>query len=153
YDRQTDDVGTAPGDLTLSAAKLHASGMNFRLGREDTSRPFLSGLKLLDRSRLTIRFSEPMDTSTRGVLVTIVDTLKGTPLGIRDISFAEQASSEGQVATDEQDSTVVYRLKVTGVKDRAGNVIREGTNAEVFRGAPHADTLRPLIGLENIPDS
>src|SRR5262249_28604834 len=95
YDRQTDDAGTATDDLTLSPARIHTNDLLFRLGKEDTSHPFLSGVRVLDRSRILLRFSEPMDTSVAGLAgVSVTDTLRNRPLNIFDISFNETAPTE-----------------------------------------------------------
>ena len=39
-----------------------STGLQFRLAKEDTTRPFLTSVTALDRYHLTVRFSEPVDT-------------------------------------------------------------------------------------------
>jgi ferredoxin len=63
----------------------------FRLTKEDTTRPFLTSARALDRRQVAVRFSEPVDTlRLAGASLSVADTLSGGALP-QLLRVAEQA--------------------------------------------------------------
>jgi uncharacterized protein (DUF2141 family) len=155
YDRQIDQYGVPPGDVTLSGGGAALNDLWVRLSREDTSRPFVSGVRALDRRRISVRFSEPLDSAsfTRSTF-TVVDTLSGKALPLRLVSLDRLQGSVVQVFTlSPIDSPAVYRLRVSGAADLAGNLIDETSRGETFEGTLAPDTVRPSISIRDMKDS
>ncbi len=151
YDRQTDEFGMAPGDFTLDSAKMKISGVQFRMTKEDTTRPFLSSARAQDRSHVRLRFSEAMDTTgIRSGNVSVLDTLSGAPLRVADFSFTSEPALEGQAFTDDQDPSKTYRVVLSGMKDNHGNPLNSAAGSALFGGSAAADTTRPVMTLEGI---
>src|SRR5260221_7576232 len=141
----------APGDVTLDSAKMKIAGVQFRLTREDTTSPFLSSVRAIDRTHLLLRFSEAMDTSgIRAGNVSVLDTLSGGALRVADFSFTADPDLEGQAVTDEQDPSKWYRGALTGMRDVHGNSPNGAGGNALFAGSALADTSRPVMTLEEI---
>jgi hypothetical protein len=155
YDRQIDQYGVPPGDLLLSGGDPLVKDLWVRLSREDTARPFISGVRALDRRRIAVRFSEPLDSAsiTKGTF-TVVDTLSAKALPLRLVYLDRLQRSLVQVFTETPiDSPAVYRLSAGGVVDLAGNVIDPTSRGETFEGTLGPDTVRPSIGVRDMKDS
>ncbi len=155
YDRQIDQYGVAPRDFILSPGEPSVGDLWYRLSREDTTRPFTAGVKALDRNRIAVRFSEPLDSAsfTRSSF-TVVDTLSRQALPLRLVYLDRfQPSVAGVFTGVPLDSPRVYRLTVRGVSDLAGNLIDETAPGETFEGTLTPDTVRPSIGVRDMRDS
>jgi hypothetical protein len=151
YDKQTDEFGMAPGDVTLDSARMKIAGVQFRLTREDTTSPFLSSARAVDRTHLLLRFSEAMDTSgIRGENIAVLDTLSGGSLRIADFSFTADPALEGQAVTEEQDPSKWYRVVLAGMRDIRGNSLNGTSGNALFAGSALADTSRPVMTIEEI---
>lgn len=153
YDRQTDEFGMANSDILLDSARMKMPGMKFRMTKEDTTRPFLSSARPIDRTHLLLRFSEAMDTAgVRGNSVSILDTASNEQLPVRDFSFVDGSLLAAQAATADQESTRTYRVALSGMKDLKGNLFISLAGSGVFTGSSLADTSRPAIQLEEIEE-
>ena len=155
YDREIDEYGVAQGDLTLTRGEPVVNDLWYRLSKEDTTRPFIAGVKVSDRRRIAVRFSEPLDSAsfTRGTF-TVVDTLTARAVPLRLVERDRFQPSIVKVFTDAPlDSPAVYRITVRGVADIAGNLIDSSARGETFEGTLAPDTLRPSISVWNMKDS
>ena len=54
YDKQTDQCGVTSEDVVLSAQRPEVHEVNFKLSEEDTTRPFLTAARALDRRHLVL---------------------------------------------------------------------------------------------------
>ncbi|HTY58204.1 MAG TPA: Ig-like domain-containing protein, partial [Bacteroidota bacterium] len=155
YDREIDQYGVASGDFVLSAPHPVVSDLWYRLTKEDTSRPFVSSVKAVDRYRITVRFSEPLDSASfTSSSFTVADTVKGRALPLRLVYRDRfQPSLAGIFMRVPLDSPACYRLTVRGVADLAGNVIDTNARGETFEGTLLPDTLRPLMTFLDLKDS
>ncbi len=160
YDPQTDEYGVTSSDILLSAERPFVSGLQFRMTSADTSPPFLSGARSLDRNHVLLRFSKSMDSS--GIdshNVSIVDTLNGDGLNVMDFSFVaragtgeKQQAGDAQLVTADQESTRVYRVTLRNFRDSSGNAMPARLATGVFSGLSAPDTLKPILNFVNISD-
>ncbi|MBI1806299.1 MAG: Ig-like domain-containing protein [Ignavibacteria bacterium] len=148
YDRQTDQFGVSSSDVMLTREKPTFSGIQFRMTSEDTTAPFLSSARSIDRIHVLLRFSEPMDPLSSGTDgVTITDTLTRAVVQVQDLSFVGTHSLEAQLVTSEQDSGKVYHVDLKGFKDLHGNLISSALSGGDFIGSATHDTSKPSIDL------
>jgi hypothetical protein len=155
YDREIDEFGVGQGDVTLTAEKPGSTGLQFRLAREDTTRPFLTNVTAQDQYHLSVRFSEPVDTlSIHRATCSVFDTVTLAPLrtGARTPDMANPALLAIEL-TDPLDSTRTYRMKVAGIVDRNGNVMDSARSTVDFPGSGVADTMKAKVHIRGIADS
>jgi hypothetical protein len=149
YDKQIDQYGVTTRDIVLSAASPYVRGINFRLSQEDTTRPFLTAVRALDRRHLVIGFSEPLDSLTFGRgRFTVLDTVSGKKIPIAVPYLNPQTpSSAGMVMATPLDSGTAYRLVVRDVWDRNRNSIDTLHASADFVGSGSPDTLKPILTI------
>ncbi|HTR99914.1 MAG TPA: Ig-like domain-containing protein, partial [Bacteroidota bacterium] len=155
YDAQVDQFGTAPGDLTIAPPHVALSGLFFRLSMEDTTRPFLSGARALNRRHIALRFSEPLDpAASAGSVCRLTDTLTGRDVPLL-VHFLERGNPSSILAVTAVplDSPAAYRVSVRGVFDRAGNALDTLHAGETVEGTLLPDTLSPAIAVQDMADS
>ncbi len=153
YDLQVDDYGTLPSDVTLSTATSSISNLQFRMTIADTSLPFLSSAKGLNRTRVLVRFSKPMDrASIPPDSVSIIDTLSRKALEIKDVSFLDPPV-EAHITTGEQDSERTYRVTLHAGKDFHGNLLSLANDSAMFQGGARPDTMKPSLKFLTGSDS
>ncbi len=147
YDKQTDQYGVTTGDIILTAQIPDVRGINFRLSQEDTTRPFLTAARALDRRHLVIGFSEPIDSLSFGQgQFTIFDTLSMKRLPVAAAYLNPFSPSSGGIAMAvAMDSGASYRLIIRDMADRAGNRIDTLHASADFVGSGTSDTLKPRI--------
>ena len=155
YERQTDQYGVSTGDFTLSAGAPAVHDVWFRMTREDTTRPFISGVKVRDSRRITVRFSEAIDSvSFLAGHFAVTDTLSGAAV---PLLLGYQERTQHSVATlltaAPLDSPATYRVRAFGMRDLAGNPIDTSAKGDIFPGVLAPDTLRPGANLSGIRDS
>jgi len=155
YDRQVDDYGVSTGDILLSENAPRMEKVWFRLAKEDTTRPFLAGVRLLDRFRITVRFSEAIDSASfTRARFSVSDTLKGSAVPLLVFyQDREQPFLAGLVTSTPLDSPATYRVRVGNISDIAGNMIDSTSPGEIFAGILAPDTLRPRISVRDMRDS
>ena len=147
YDKQIDQYGMFSRDVALTAQHPGASDVNFRLSAEDTTRPFLTAVRALDRRHLVVGFSEPMDSLVfnRGLFI-VTDTLAGRRVPVAAAYLNPGSPSNAGIVTGApMDSGVAYRLIVRDVMDRAGNTIDTLHASADFVGSNAPDTLKPHL--------
>ncbi len=147
YDKQTDQYGVTTGDIALTPQHPELHDVNFRLSEEDTTHPFLTAVRALDRRHIVVGFSEPIDSLSfdRGKF-TVLDTLSRRSLPVA-VSYRDPGtpSSAGIVIATGMDSGATYRLTVRNISDRAGNMIDTLHASEEFPGSGQPDTLKPRM--------
>jgi hypothetical protein len=155
YDREIDQFGVGQGDIALTAEHPGIAGLQFRLAREDTTRPFLTSVTALDRYHLAVRFSEQVDTlSIVRATCSVFDTLSLSPVrtGARTPDMANAALLAIEL-TDPLDSTRMYRMKFAGIVDLSGNVMDSARSVVDFPGSGVADTMKVKMHIRGIADS
>jgi len=154
YDRQVDEFGVTTGDVTLSPLSPVIEDVWFRLSREDTTRPFITSVRPVNRYQLEARFSEPLDSMSvdRGKF-RLVDTLN-----LIEIPISIAGRNRKNVATVDLivtgvDSGVTYRLYANSLFDRTGNPLDSTNASAIFEGISRPDTLRPMLQVSGMRDS
>jgi hypothetical protein len=155
YDREVDAIGMAPGDVRLSPGSSHVGGLGFRLTREDTTGPFVSGVTALTARQVEVRFSEPLDSLGWSVdQFVIADTVTGARLPLlRAYWKRAQPPSAVLILQGDLDPQGSYRVTVSGMHDRTG-IPQTATGASAFFvGTEVRDTVPPLVSFEGLKDS
>ncbi|MCC6395959.1 MAG: Ig-like domain-containing protein [Bacteroidetes bacterium] len=155
YDREIDAYGVTQQDVELTPDAPRAAGLWFRLAKEDTTSPFLSSVTASDQYHLLLRFSEALDTLTIGnAAVAVTDTLSVHSVRVGAL-YPEMANTAllGAELLDPLDSSATYRLRVLGVRDRAGNPVDSAQGVADFPGTGIPDTTRPQLRVRGVADS
>ncbi len=154
YDRQIDAYGVWRSDPEPSPGNPAVRDVSFRLTTEDTTRPFLTSARALDRRQIAVRFSEPVDTlRLEHASLTVFDTVSGQrlPQLFWYLDFGQPVEA-GIITAGPMDSGKVYRVGAAGFFDDAGNPVDSLHAFAVFPSSPAPDTLRPALTL-SIRDS
>jgi hypothetical protein len=153
YDREVDQIGMAPRDIALDAGGAHAQGISFRLSKEDTTRPFVTGAAAPHNLEVDVRLNESLDSTRLGSLsVTVSDTVRGAEIPLL-ASFWKQSQPPtlGLLLGAPLDSAGAYRVHLAGVFDREGNPLNAASASAVFEGSGRIDT--GLVRVSAVRDS
>ena len=155
YDREIDQYGVWTGDVSVDAARPAIQDVWFRLAKEDTTKPFVSGVNAVDQFHAEVRFSEAIDTLSfpRAVFeVTDTVTVRPVRLGAVYQKMGDPALT-GMETLDPLEGTATYRITVRGIVDRAGNRIDSLHAAQSFPGSSLPDTVPPMVTVRGVADS
>ncbi len=155
YDRGIDRYGVATFDPFVHAGAPHAGPVWFRITMEDTTRPFLSSVRALDRHNLQLQFSESLDSvAFFRASVTVEDTSAQEGRGVEVLTLdLRNRSRAGILLRQPLEADRGYRVAVRNVLDEAGNPL-DTTNATLdITGTDAPDTTRPFPLVIGIPDS
>ncbi|MFI5252790.1 MAG: Ig-like domain-containing protein [Bacteroidota bacterium] len=151
YDRQVDEYGLLPRDVVLTNDSSHKVNMQFRLTKEDTTRPFLAKVLSTDKNHVVIRFSKVIDTTSLKLqYIRVFDTLTQATLDLKDISVFGDSAIAAQLITADQEKDKGYRIIVTNLQDLKGNSIFLNPGGTVFTGESAPDTIKPKVKITNI---
>lgn len=150
YDPEYDLIGICTKDAHLSPEKLTEVACNFKLTKEDTTRPGLFRVYNSDNRHLAVRFDESIaPTNTDSInqvlieqirLAQPVDTLK-----ILQMYQNPQVPSRLEMVTEPQQPDSTYRLTVFEFFDLWQNPVVPAYRSIEFTGSALPDTLRPQI--------
>ncbi|HEX9006838.1 MAG TPA: Ig-like domain-containing protein [Bacteroidota bacterium] len=149
YDRQIDAYGVWRSDPETTPAHPEVREVSFRLTKEDTTRPFLTSARAVDRRQIAVRFSEPVDTLRLAqASLSAADTLSGQPLP-RLLWFLDfnQPAEAGIITAAPMDSGKTFRVRAAGFVDEAGNRVDSLHGFADFSSSAVPDTLRPVLSL------
>ncbi len=155
YDREIDQYGLWTDDITVDAGRPVMQAVWFRLSKEDTTKPFVSGVNAVDQFHAEVRFSEAIDSmSIQRAVFEVTDTLTLTPVRLGAVyqNMGDLALA-GLETLDPLDSAATYRLTVRGVVDRVGNRLDTLHAAQSFPGSSLPDTIRPMVTVRGVTDS
>jgi uncharacterized protein (DUF2141 family) len=153
YDAEVDQFGVPSSEFLLSPEHPLVRGVQIRMTVEDTTRPFLSGLRSLDSRHVLLRFSEEIDTSTFDPEdILIVDTATSRTLGIVDYSYVIGKPGEVLLLTELQESLAVYSASLRDIRDLAGHAIGATPDAIDMVGLG-ADTSAPGFVVKTMRDT
>lgn len=154
YVPQSDAYGVAQGDIVLDAAHPSVSDVNFQLAVQDTVRPQLFSAEAPDRNHITLKFSEPIDTSgIKPDNFKVTDTLVAQPLPIVDVFQDARNKFIVHLLSQDQKGEVAYRITVENVTDSSGNRISSTQNSAIFKANSSPDTTSPQVVLASLTDS
>ncbi len=155
YDKEVDQYGVLPRDLTLDTEHERVDNVWFRLSREDTTKPFLSSVTAPTSYEVVARFSEPIDSlSFERAQYAVTDTLSGQPLSLR-VGYLNRSNPTLATFVTMTPLTVksTYRLSVRGVTDLAGNPLDSAAASAIFLGSDTPDTVKPALVVVALRDS
>ncbi|GJQ20189.1 MAG: hypothetical protein HBSIN02_05440 [Bacteroidia bacterium] len=154
YDAETDEFGVLQRDVVLTDADTLAGGLAIRMAREDTTAPRLMDVRAENKTLLTLRFSEGLDSAgVSSQSVQIVDTVIGRPLVVHAIAFKAPEWKEMSVVTAPQDSGTAYMVRVSGLRDSVGLTISPLADRLVVEGSWIPDTVGPRVLRTTFADS
>jgi len=155
YERDVDEYGVPAEDITLSQEQPLAQADFFLLAREDSTRPFLGGVTVIDDHNLRITASEPLDSASfASARFSIADTVSGEQVRIRVGTLERPNRVVMALATaDTLRQNHTYRLEVLGLRDRGGNTMDSSLARLVFTGAETPDTTRPVMTIAGLADN
>ena len=152
YDKQIDQYGVPTSDVNLTLEHVRVDDIWFRLSREDTAKPFLTSVQPLDRHRLQVRFSEPIDTASFDKAeFNLSDTLAIRGFPLQYSYFDRRTPSIAWALTEAAlDSSATYRLRVRSVHDRAGNPLDSAHSWMDFVGVSTLDSTKPTLTIRDL---
>ncbi|MGA9408468.1 MAG: Ig-like domain-containing protein [Bacteroidota bacterium] len=154
YDPETDAMSTAPSDIHLNEHDSVWSDLNFQLSLEDTTPPRLVLATAKDDRHVELKFSENLDvTSLAREDFSIFDT--GRTRGLHVVDFFPNLENPSLVVliTESQRQDSLYKVFITGVKDRAGHVINPLASSKQFTIVSTPDTTPPRLIFATALDS
>lgn len=147
YDSQVDAYGVTQSEIVLSENYYSVNNINFRLTYEDTSKPFISNVKSLNKNQVLVNFNEPVKDTSNFI---IINTLNNQTL---DIKYFDKLNEKSfLIYTADQDS-VMYKLIAINILDTAENKINPETNFSLFYGTTNEDNLPPSIEYINVQNN
>jgi hypothetical protein len=155
YDREVDQIGMASTDVALRLEGPHVDGIPFRLSKEDTTRPFVTGAVALHRQEVDVRLNESLD-STRldNTGASVSDTTGGGEVPVLATYWKHtQPPTLGVILGVPLDSSGIYRVRVRGAFDRAGNPLNPENAGATFEGTGRRDTTLVHLSISGIRDS
>jgi hypothetical protein len=155
YDRQTDQYGVASAEVVLSPDHPIARGVQLRMAKEDTARPFLSGVRTVGDRLVLVRFSERVDSAAfAAALMEVTDTLGGNPVA-EQTRYLDPVGREsgGLVLERSLLPDGIYLFRCSGVSDSTGNVIDSSGGVMRFQAATDPDTSAASFEYTSLRDS
>jgi hypothetical protein len=148
YDVQTDQYGIPTSDILLTPGAPQWTGVTIRMTTEDTTFPYLSSAKSIDKRHVLLRFSKAMDVSAISeAAVAIADTLSGKPLPVLDFAFLEPDYLTAMLVTAPQESLRTYRVVPGFLRDTHGLPLKSLITGNTFTTSTDSDTGKPVVEL------
>lgn len=155
YEKESDQFGVPTGDVILTPDSSRVAGLQYRLTREDTTKPFLTSATAVAQNHVQLRFSEPIDSiAIADARFTISDTLgtKLIPLLLAS-PRAGYPTTVDLIAHTTLDSGATYRATARGVLDRVGNPLDTTHATGDFAVTTEPDTIKPHPSVLGVSDS
>jgi hypothetical protein len=154
YDVGVDQIGMYNRDIVLDTTRSSVVNVDFQLTKEDTIKPELFSATASDRDHALLRFSKPLDPKRfKSNAFSIVDTLVGEHLQVRDGFVELQDRLSLVLVTSEQKPQAGYRVVADSVSDTTGNALSTKSNSVAFVGASLPDSSAPRIVKISVRDS
>ncbi len=145
YNPGMDEYGVFWEDVTIDSTHPSASNIAFKITLEDTSKPFVSSINIVDDSHITLKFSEKIILKDESI------KLKD---GERELAFLTQLypdSSTILLITQEKfNPNKKYILTLSNITDLAGNELDEVSFELKDKFSP--DTTAPSL-VSSIPSN
>lgn len=126
YQTEEDMYGCAFKDLLLTENDSLQMDLRFMITREDTSRPSISEITMIDQNHIIAEFTENLDSSKIDVSqFTVIDTLDNIKINPKYFYKGKTASEFTFVVTDSLEEEKEYIFKAGEVTDRAGNIAKD----------------------------
>lgn len=147
YDIGIDDIGIPPHDLEISMAHNTVTGFLLYPLPEDTTAPYVLYTKSPDKNTVEITFSEELSVENLSALPGFIVS-EEEKTEIVNTYFDGMNRAKLLLKTAEQKSGAEYTFDVSGLKDNAGNNIKQPSLS--FTGTADDDTSNPFI-LSTVP--
>lgn len=154
YDRDVDPYGVYIEDITLTEDNPTVANVLIRMHKPDLSQPFLSRVTAVHNSKISIRFSKPVDPNSMSVeSFHIKHKQTEELLDIRSYSIRKEDPSELYLFTGKQ-TEGEYNLTVDStLTDLYGNLLRLDRLEETFEGnVDDPDTPVTIEYIKPLPD-
>lgn len=153
YDIGIDEIGIPSKDIQITEKGI-TPFIWLRLSKEDTTAPRLRRVIPQDNDHLSLIFSKTIDESDLPSVNSFLVTTGIETLKIKDIAYLSKSDNTIELFTDTLTPYTLYSIKITGIKDRAGNLLNSLYDTASFRGITLKDTISPkIITVEPSPDS
>lgn len=153
YDIGIDDIGIPSKDIQI-IEKCNTPFIWLRLSKEDTTAPRLQRVIPQDNKHISLIFSKAIDESNLPSINSFLITTGIETLKVKDIACLSKSYNSIELYTDSLILSTLYSIKITGIKDRAGNLLNLKYDTASFRGIILKDTISPnIINFEPSPDS
>lgn len=154
YDPEIDEVGIPTEDFSIDSVNRSIVGIQFRIAKEDTTRPFLADARPLNATQVTLRFNEAIiDTSISIASFSLLDTTSIAKIEILDCYWQGKSPTAISIAVERLDTLRGYRLLAHGLSDLHGNPFSERLNERTFEGRAQGDTSAPFVESISVSDS
>ena len=150
-DADYERVGIPPRDVLLDSTRMEFQPLNFRITKADTTAPFITGARSIEKTKILLRVSEIVQNLNPKML-TIVDTLKFDTLKVLGIVRNKDESNQFFIFTNNQDSAAGYSVSVSSLIDTTGN-IQQDTSLVMFSASTQIDTNKFLLTKTSPGDS
>ncbi|MGD9897974.1 MAG: Ig-like domain-containing protein [Calditrichaceae bacterium] len=119
-DSDFEKIGIPYLDVALDSMNLSFKGLDFRLTKNDTINPFITGVRAVYNHHVQIRLSEPVVTPDLSE-ITVIDSLSSESLGLLGISQNIESTNILDLFTEPMDSSARYLLTAAAFTDSLGN--------------------------------
>jgi hypothetical protein len=137
YDRDVDPYGVYVRDVTITEVNPYYEDLAIRMHKPDFTKPFLSRVTAMHHSKISVRFSKPIDpasVSLQSFRIGHNDT--GEILELYGSSIRKENPAELYLFTSRQNEGT-YTLSVDStVTDLHGNNMMSNGLVEIFEGKP-----------------
>ncbi|MFH0992561.1 MAG: Ig-like domain-containing protein [bacterium] len=154
YDPETDLIGVPPSDIFLGESDTLYSDVHIQMTKADTTSPRLLKVESPDQRHMIVEFSETIDTSlVRTEFAQVTDTLNGKPLTVYSFDALLPKMNLFSFSTNPMTPDAPYRIRISSLRDLAGNIISPLANAASFTGPSLVDSLPLRIAWMSLQDS
>lgn len=145
YNPGMDEYGVFWEDVTIDSTHPSASNIAFKITLEDTSKPFVSSINIVDDSHITLKFSEKIILKDESI------KLKD---GERELAFLTQLYPDSStillITKEKFNPNKKYILTLSNITDLAGNELDEVSFELKDKFSP--DTTAPSL-VSSIPSN
>ncbi len=135
YDRDVDPYGVYVKDITLTDEEPIVENVTIRMYKPDFTKPFLSRVSALHNTKISVRFSKPIDPfSLKLESFKIKHKQTEEPLEIHSYSIRKENPSEVYLFTELQKEGEYILTVDSTIADLYGNALRSDDLDEIYDG-------------------
>lgn len=129
YNPTEDEYGVFWKDIEITPQNPISSNIIFKTSLEDTSKPFVSSLNVIDNTHILLKFSEKINPESASIKI-VKDDTQIVPLTTQIYS---DSSKLILILSEKLNSTNKYKLILSSIADLAGNKLNTYTH-EISNG-------------------
>ncbi len=119
-DSDFEKIGIPYRDVVLDSTHLSFKGLDFNMSKNDTIKPFITGVRAIYKHHVQIRLSEAVVTPDLAE-ITVIDSLSSASLRLLGISQNIESTNILDLFTEPMDSSARYLLSAAVLADSSGN--------------------------------